>query len=378
MLERLYVDNYRCLVSFECRFGSKQLILGPNGGGKTTLFNVLATLRDFCINGAPAENLFVGSSRTRWQNLPEQTFELEVSGNESLYTFRLVVDSWGQPTARPRVVKEEVFFSGKPIFRFAQGEVHLFNDEHEENVKYPFDWFRSALATITERPDNKKLSWFKRWLASLLFISPDPHQMMMNPLAEREAHAPTVNMSNFPAWYRHLCQESASLIPNLIVDLGEAMLGFESMDLKDAGMGNRVLVLTFFIQENQGQAKQYFTHTFNELSDGQRVLIGLYTVLHFALKPGATVFFDEPDNFIALAEIQPWLEKVLERVEDENSNTQVVIASHHPELLNRLAFHGGIVLDRPGGRRTRVTQFNDPAQTGLSPAELVARGWDHE
>jgi hypothetical protein len=28
MLTRLYVDNYRCLVRFECRFGARQLVLG--------------------------------------------------------------------------------------------------------------------------------------------------------------------------------------------------------------------------------------------------------------------------------------------------------------------------------------------------------------
>src|SRR5947207_7424833 len=151
MLERLYIDNYRCLVNFECRFRAKQLVLGHNGSGKTTVLNALATLRDFCVNGVPAENLFVGGTLTRWQQVPEQTFELDVSGNAGSYTLRLVVDSWGQPTARARVVKEEVFFSGKPIFRFANGQVHLFNDQHVEKVRYPFDWFRSALATITER-----------------------------------------------------------------------------------------------------------------------------------------------------------------------------------------------------------------------------------
>jgi predicted ATPase len=370
MLERLYVDNFRCLVNFECRFGPKQLILGPNGGGKTTLLHVLGMLRDFCFHGAPPDNLFLGASKTRWQDVPEQTFELDVSGNEGLYTFRLVLDSWGQPT-RPRVVNEEVFFSGKPIFRFSHGEVHLFNDRHEEKVKYPFDWFRSALATIVERPENTKLSWFKRWLGGLLLVMPDPHQM--SSLADKEALAPTVNLSNFAAWYRHLRLESGD--QELGLDLREAIPGFVSMDLKDAGLGNRFL-LTTFSAGGPNTSNLTYPQFFYELSDGQRVLIGLYTVLHFALKPGACVLFDEPDNFIALREIQPWLEKTLERVEDRDA--QVVVISHHPELLNRLALPGGLLLDRPDGRHTRVSPFSDPAQTGLSPAELVARGWEHE
>lgn len=371
MLERLYADNFRCLVNFECRFGSKQLILGPNGGGKTSLFHVLATLRDFCVHGVPPDNLFLGVTKTRWQDVPEQTFELDVSGNDGVYTFRLVLDSWGKPSARPRVVKEEVFYSGKPIFRFAQGDVHLFNDQHEEKVKYPFDWFRSALATITERPENKKLLWFKRWLGNLLFFMPDPHQM--SPLADKEAPAPTFNLSNFAAWYRHLRLESDD--QRLLKDLREAIPGFESMDLKDAGLGNRFLLLTFSTDE-PGTHDQTYHQFFSELSDGQRTLIGLYTILHFALRPDACVLLDEPDNFVALREIQPWIDKVLERVDD--NNTQVLIVSHHPELLDRLAFAGGIRLDRPAGRHTRVSPFTDPAQTGLSATELVARGWEHE
>jgi hypothetical protein len=374
MLERLYVDNYRCLVNFECRFSRKQLVLGPNGSGKTTVLNALATVRDFCVNGVPAEPLFVGATLTRWQHVPEQTFELDVAGNGGSYTLRLVVDSWGQPTARARVVKEEVFFSGRPIFRFASGQVHLFTDEHVEKVKYPFDWFRSALATITERPENTKLTWFKRWLGGVLLIMPDPHRM--SPLAEKESPVPAVDLSNFAAWYRHLRLESGE--QSFLEDLREAIPGFVRMDLKDAGMGNRVLQLTFSAEGGQGQSRQEFHQYLPDLSDGQRVLIGLYAVLHFALKPGATVLFDGAENFLALREIQPWLEKVLGRVEDDTTNSQLVFVSHHPELLNRLAFQDGIAFDRPGGRHTRVRRFEDPTETGLSPAELVARGWENE
>src|SRR5262249_33912210 len=157
--------------------------------------------------------------------------ELYVSGNGGLYTFRLVVDTVGSP-ARPRVVKEEVDFSGRPIFRFVNGEVHLFNDRHEDKVQYPFDWHRSALATIVERRDNTKLSWFKRWLGGVLCITPDPRRM--SPLAQKETSFPAADLSNLADWYRHLRLESDDR--PLLDDLRDVLEGFESMDLKDAGL----------------------------------------------------------------------------------------------------------------------------------------------
>ena len=74
----------------------------------------------------------------------------------------------------------------------------------------------------------------------------------------------------------------------------------------------------------------------------------------------------------------PWLDRVIERVEDESDGAQVLIASHHPELLDRLAVEDGISLDRPDGLFTRVRRYSDLSGTGLSPSSLIARGWDRE
>lgn len=377
MLKRIYVNNFRCLVNFECQLGAQQLILGTNGAGKSTLFDILALLRDFCVYGAPPDRdppatRFGGPSQTRWQNVSEQTFELDVTGNGGEYRLRLVLDAWGNPE-RPRVVAEEVTFDDQPIFRFEMGEVHLFNDRHEDNVQYPFDWHRSALATITERNDNTRLSWFKRWLGGLLVVTPDPRQM--SGIAATESKYPDQFLSNFADWYRHLRQETDD--HKFLAEMQEVIEGFETLRLEVAGEGRRELKVRF---RNAGAAKSKSKppeYLLSELSDGQRVLIGLYAVLHFALKAGATLCFDEPDNFVALREIEPWLRNVQDRVDDEQG-AQVLLVSHHPELIDRLAFSDGLLLDRPDGRHVRARPFKDSAQTGLSAAELIARGWERE
>lgn len=373
MLTRVYVDNFRCLVNFECRLGPQQLILGPNGAGKSTLFDVLTLLRDLCVRGDLPDDRLGGRSRTRWQDVREQTFELDVSGNGGAYKMRLVMDSWGNPE-RPRILSEEVKFLGRPIFRFEKGEVHLFNDRSEDKVQYPFDWHRSALATVTSRKDNTKLSWFKQWLDGLLLVSPDPRRM--SGVAAQEVKNPDQYLANFADWYRHLRQETEDF--DYMKDLSEVLEGFVTMRLEDAGERRREIKVRMAASKNETRPKQETEYLLGELSEGQRVLIGLYGVLHFALKPGATLCFDEPDNFIALREVQPWLTKVLDRTEDDESASQVLIASHHPELLNRMAFKGGLFLDRPDGRHTRAQPFSDPSHTGLSAAELVSRGWERE
>ena len=371
MLTRVHVDNFRCFVNFECRLSAQQLLLGPNGAGKSTFFDVLTLLRDFCVRGDASEDRFVGRTRTRWQDQREQAFELDVSGNKGVYQLRLVVDSWGNPE-RPRVLIEEVKFSGKPIFRFEKGEVHLFNDRSEDKVQYPFDWHRSALATVSERPDNTKLSWFKRWLDGLLLVSPDPRRM--SGVAAQETRSPDQYLSNFADWYRHLRQETEDF--DYMRDLSDVIDGFVTMRLKDAGDRRRELNVKMASSADGSSSKRDHEFLLGELSEGQRVLVGLYAVLHFAMKPGSTLCFDEPDNFIALKEVQPWLTKVLDRTEDEDAPAQVLIVSHHPELLNRMAFKDGLVFERLGGRNCRAQSFGDPLDTGLSASVLVARGWD--
>jgi predicted ATPase len=358
------------MVNFECPLeGAARLIVGRNGVGKSTILDVLAILRDFCVGGELAESTFGGLTRTRWQSVKEQTFELDVRGNGGKYSFRLVLDSVGNPE-RPRVVTEEVHFSSQPIFRFEKGEVHLFDDRHEDKVQYPFDWHRSALATVTERRDNTKLSWFKRWLGGLLCVSPDPWRM--TGIAAGEVNRPDQHLTNFADWYRHLRQETEDHA--YVEDLSEVIEGFVGMRLEAAGERRREIKVRMTAPGGSNKSTEY---TIQELSEGQRVLIGLYAVLHFALKHGTTVCFDEPDNFIALGEVQPWLSKVLDRTQEE-ADCQVLIVSHHPELLNRMAFHEGLLFDRPDGRHVRVRPFSDPAETELSAAELVMRGWERE
>ena len=100
----------------------------------------------------------------------------------------------------------------------------------------------------------------------------------------------------------------------------------------------------------------------------------LYGLIHLAEGQGYTLFLDEPDNYVALPEIQPWLMELADACGEKVP--QAVISSHHPELIDYLGCDNGLLLQR--GRSGVVTTHKPEAgelEGGLKLSELIARGW---
>jgi predicted ATPase len=359
MLTRLYIDNFRCFVNFEYRPARRQLILGGNGSGKSSLMDAFLSIRQFVARGDRTDDIFLATNRTRWLNQPQQTWEVEASLGGGACVYKLVIEPSGSPP-RPRVVSETVHFEGKPLFEFTAGEVHLYNDRFEHTLAYPFDWHRSALATIVPREENQKLVHFVRWLLGAYCFRMNPFSM--NASAEAEHSAPNVDLSNLAGWYRHLVQTNPKENHALVEDLRRAMDRFSFLPLVPLSENAKILAAEF--EDGQGRTLKF---GFRELSEGQRCLVGLYTILHFVVANGGTVIIDEPDNFIALREIQPWLMAVADCVDDGKG--QVILISHHPELINQWAPENGVLFVREGVGPVRVKEFRGDPQSGLSPAE---------
>ena len=380
MLERVYADNYRCLVNFEWKPGRTQLVLGLNGAGKSTALDVLTLLRDYSIRGMPCPDRLGPGTTTRWQGVTTQRFELDWRGPDGLFRYVLAVQGLTSPAdpgqSQVKVIQESVECEGGSLFRFEDGTVHLHNDRHEDKVQFPFDWRRSALAIVEPRKDNTKLTAFKRWLGSILHVQIDPWAMTGR--SERESGEPSRNLSNFADWYRHLLLEKGGAVTKAIEDLRAIFPGLQSLNAREAGQNVRVLEATFSAPLGHASTSSPDTMSqyFDDLSEGQRTLVALYVILHCAVEANRTLMIDEPDNFVALAEIQPWLLRLLDLVEERGA--QVILVSHHPEILNQMAANGGVVFDRPGGGPTRVLPFAPSGEQALTPAEIIARGWERE
>jgi hypothetical protein len=373
MLSRVYIDNYECFVNFTIKPKEKQLILGVNGTGKSAFLDVLKRLRDFAVVGYRADQIFTYERRTRWQTLSQQSFELEVTGNGGTYVYTLWVEV-NDEKPKSRVLKETLDFNGKPLLIFLEDQVHLFDDTHKKKATYPFDSDRSAVGVLGKRRMSSKLEWFKQWLDKLYCIRVDPSRMGAE--AKGEDDYPEDNLVNFAAWYGNIIQEQTGSFLNLQRSLREIFEGFDSLDLRKAGR-TRVLRAVFSAtsaEGKRGSKKQRIEFDFDELSDGQRALIALYTLLYCVIEADTTICLDEPENFLALAEIQPWLLELGDRIQETGS--QAILISYHPELIDLLAPECGIVFSRSGLGPVRVDPYRADKMSKLRPSEAVARGWE--
>ena len=297
-----------------------------------------------------------------------QIFELDIEGNGGIYRYKLVIDHVIN-TPLNRIDQEEITFDGHVLFSSKAGKAQLYRDGYSKGPDVLLDWSRSGLSLLSQRADNKKLMWFKEWMSKLYCLQIDPHQMISASAGE-EIH-PDSTLSNFASWYRHLSQEEPNVGFNLKKSLQEVIEGFDSLLLAKEGETTRMLKVDI-----KDASEKPIRYDFEELSDGQRALIGLYTLLAVMKEKPITLCVDEPDNFIMLAEIEPWLAELQELADEHGS--QVLLISHHPEFINYYVPRNAVRFFRQHGGPVRVTTFTTANKDVLPPAEIVARGWEDE
>lgn len=372
MLTRLYIDSYKCLVNCDIHLGEPiNLFLGLNGSGKTSVFEVLKRIQRFVCDGSRIDWVFDAGSRTKWQTSPLQSFELELKDEEGSYQYQLSVEHH-EDLKKARVKHERLFFEGKPLLRLEEkGEVFLYRDDFSEGPSFPVDWALSAVGAIPPRHDNTRLTEFKKRLKRILVVQPVPPMMAAE--SPEEAEAPSGYLENFLSWYRFLSRDQGMAF-KLMAELKQVLPGFDFFKFEAVGEKHRRLKVYF---KDEGETRS-IGYDFDELSDGQRMLIALYTLLYAARSDPRCMFtlcLDEPENFLALPEIQPWLLELYDSCSD--GEMQTLLISHHPELIDYLlASPVGLWFERDGNRPARIRAIDDALKkTGLPFSEIIARGW---
>jgi predicted ATPase len=373
MIERIYVDNFQCLVNFELSLDPINLFLGSNGSGKTSVFMVLLKIQWLLYSGRVQDSFFT-NELTRWHERTTQKFQLQIRGNGGVYEYSLAIEH-NKKLDRARIRREFLKFDGQFLYEFDGEEVQVFRDDYSKGPKFPFDHNLSGLTTFQPRDDNKLATWFKQRMQRIYIVKLNPFYMPAQ--SASEDRRPVPDFGNFASWYRYLLQEYPGRVSKLWKALRVVLPGFDIFRIAETGPRHRDLIAVFRQENGSGPTMEY---SFNELSEGQRALISLYTLLHCVLSEQdteeATLCIDEPENFVALPEIQPWLMELHDRC--GSGNHQALIISHHPEYIDYLAGSAGWFFDREAEGPVLARRFKDKDNSGLPISELVARGWIDE
>lgn len=366
LLQRLYIDNYRCFVNFDLTVDPLVLLVGANGVGKSALMDVLQSLRRFSRGEVRAEEAFPPDSLTWWHNRDVQSFELDVAMVTGTYHYGLRLEHERQRDTC-HIVTEELLLDGQPLLRFVGGDLWLGDDRGNGGAQSSLDWTRSGLSFVMPRRENTELMGFRDWLWGTQVLRLNP--FAITPVADREDEYLAPDGRNLAAWYRARVQSDPTISAKLVDLLQPVIPGLINLPLRQYG-NSRMLDVVVADEDHSDAAVECFV---DRLSDGQRALLVLHAVYLDRLASGGLVCLDEPDNFVALAEIEPWLDLMRTAVED--GRFQLMVASHHPEVLNRLAPRHAVVLSRDGVGPARAKRFDYSGDEAITPAEIVARGW---
>ncbi len=372
MITRLYANNFRCLVAFKAEFDSFGVLCGPNGAGKSSVFDAVTLIRTLATGdgylGGDGERDVPHLEFTNWQKGTAQEstiqeFELAVTAAGHSFEYVLHIEQKAD-YEKPRIVREGATCDKKSLFERDLEGVR-FKKSDGTQTGFPLDWRQAALASIQPKGSLSELATLQETISKLLILRPNPRGMEKE--SKAESRRPDLYLNNLTSWYRSLYQDQdwTNALRDLLRDVWP---DFKSFRLEDVGMNTKALQLRFESSNGPDGGVLFF----NQLSDGEKAIVGLYMV-RAALATGAaqTVLIDEPDNFVGLPELQPWVLSLREMLDEDH---QAIIISHHPEVLNNAGEEFGCYLWRDNHTSpTRIGPLKVPA--GLNPGEAVARGW---
>lgn len=368
MLRLLRADNFKCLDGFELRLDGHALLMGLNGSGKSTVVELLDRLRGFWVAGDKATSCFPGSTRTRWGSQWPQAFELhlETDGHPLLLRVELGPADKGEPV---RIAEEDIDGGDLTVRRRGNAPIELGpGDVTQQQLLVPdelsvfplvFGGFTQLPGAIRAIDEAGGFTPFR--------IEPARMETMVqapNAVLRFDGH-------NFSSWLLARQRYSPHTYQQIAQRAADVLKGFVGFEFLPEGEQFR-LITRWRSTARSGGGLNGATRSYDlgELSDGQRLILVLSALVEIAGQRELALILDEPDNYVALQEIQPLLLSLMDL-----PRVQLIVVSHHPEVIDLMAKDYGYVLAREDDQGpVRVKRWQAPPGTMLPASELVARG----
>ena len=332
MFCNIYIDNYKCLQDFNLNFCDHHslLLAGMNGSGKTAILEVLILLQSIGRGEAKIANLIKLDSITAWSSKNELTFKYNVKIDEHIYEYLLLLE---KPIDffQFRVAQESLSCDGKSIY-----ERHLATVTIKGKNPFDIDWHSIALPLISTRDLNSPINKFESWLAEMFLLRPIPH-LMEEEINHINNNFLSVNCKNFTNFFMEQMTHDYSLFLDIKKYVKNYMPDFAALKtIPFDRFGQRRLNVSFDgIKDDIA---------FSQLSDGEKIFILQGVILGLASRiKNMFVFWDEPDNYLARAEIQNFVRNLRSAF---SKNGQIILTSHNEQAALAFSAESSILVQR--------------------------------
>lgn len=334
MIERLYVQNYRCLESLTLDFVGKTstLIIGKNGAGKSAIRQTLAIFQSICRGSSRVESLIRLSDFAFGRTQRPMRFEIEVVLTSKKYTYAVSFD-WPSNFREARILEESLVVDGQAVFTRDLAQVDLPN-----GASFGLDWHVFALPVINEKPPDRSIQELKTFLATLVLIAPIPVNMLgfsEQPTAELKEDA-----SNFSSCLRDLLEKKPAAYGAFDEFIKSVIPDFSSIENSNRGKDGKQLMVAF----KSSDSEESLTVEFDFLSHGEKCFfLSAYVIASNAVGIPVHLMWDEPDNHLSLSEVGQFI-TALRRAAKRGG--QFIATSHHPETVRKFSDENTVVLTR--------------------------------
>jgi energy-coupling factor transporter ATP-binding protein EcfA2 len=313
------------------------LSIGKNGAGKTSVAEILqifqrigrgqANLLPLHEDNVEISPVISKDSFSFGNDKVPLHLEIEAEISGHIYLYKVIFELL--PGFSYLRVKEEILcIDGSQQFEREVADIHF---SQRQQAPFNFDWHSIYLPAFQarEKEENNLVGKFKHWLKRMLIISPVPRSMNAA-LRCRAAHLQP-DCSNITDWYADLLERN----PDAYGDVKSNYLkivfpDFDGLRFEQNEFGMRYLK-AYFTQEDRKTAVR-----FDKLADGEKcvILAALVIAANQADHDSILCFWDEPDNFLALSEIEHFISILKKRFLQKG---QIIMTTHSPETVVRFS-----------------------------------------
>ena len=334
MIERLYIQNYRCLESFTIDFAGRPsvLLIGKNGAGKSTVLECVKLFQQICRGSSRVGKLISASDFTQHQTDRPMRFEIEVTLGGKRFKYAVSFD-WPPNFREARVLDESLSVDGQSIFDRQQGQIHLAG-----GANFGLDWHIFALPVINERPPNRAIQDLRAFFAAMILIAPVPARM--TGFSEEPSNQLEHDAANYASCLRALLEQKPKAYNDFHNYVETVIRDFASIENADRGESGKQLIVKF----EQQDPPRSFAVEFGALSDGEKCLfLSAYIIASNASGSPVFCMWDEPDNHLSLSEVGQFIVGLRKM---PNKGGQFIATTHHPETVRKFSDETTFVLTR--------------------------------